>query len=76
MNGTKNCGQNVTVYYTPRFDGGGLAEPPVLTQGFGVVADVCAECKSWEAKVDAGLFDGIFPGGSEATWGPAFVLGE
>ena len=71
-----NCGRTMTVYFTPRFDDIGLATPPVLTDAVGVVADVCTECASWEAMVDAKLYKQIYPEAKagEKTWGPALAF--
>ena len=75
MNGNAKCGATMTIYFTPRQDGG-LSAPAQLTSAVGTVADTCTECNSWSVTVDKKLYGDIYPGGKgdTPTWGPAFVF--
>lgn len=73
--GVNRCGKTVTVYFTPRIDGG-LEEAPALTSMQATVYGTCVSCQSWEAEGSPEIFDKVWPGGDSATgtWGPSIVF--
>lgn len=73
--GIQHCGKTVTIYYTPR-ENGGLAEAPQLTSMQATMYGTCPSCESWQVEGSPEVFDKVWPGldSAEGTWGPSVVF--